>query len=430
MRVLVTGAYGFIGSYVAARLSAIGHDVICCVRNVDQGKRRFPNHTVIPCNFIKDIKPEDWLPRLENIDAVVNCVGILQSHDLAVIDAIHYKAPIALIEACRQMNVKKVIHISALGVNESVDTPYAQSKLKLEKHLFTLDYNWVILRPSLVYGSGSYGGTSLFRALSALPWIIPIVGSGKQLFQPIHIQELAKTVNIVIENSTISKMAIDVVGPNTLSVEELFILLRRWLGLGEAKVVHVPIGLIRLGAYLGDWFQDIPINSTTYKMLSYDNISDVKPFIKTVGFTPSAIQENLTREPSSVQDRWHAHLYFLNPLLRISLGLIWVLSGIIPVFFAQHPEIYDIFNKIGVTGILATLCFYGSTLLDVLLGLATLANYKLKWIGCFQIFLIIFYTLVISFLLPEYWLDPFGAIMKNVPLVFATLAMMAMSDPR
>jgi len=430
MRILVTGAYGFIGSYVTARLLAIGHEVICCVRDVEQGKRRFPNRTVIPCDFIKDLKSEDWLSRLENIDAVVNCVGILQSHDPAVIDAIHYKVPLALIEACRQMNVKKIIHISALGVDEGVDTPYAQSKLKLEKHLFTLDYNWVILRPSLVYGPGSYGGTSLFRALSSLPWIIPIVGSGKQLFQPIHIQEVAKTVNIVIENSEISKMAIDVVGPNTLSVEELFILLRRWLGFGEAKVVHVPIGLIRLGAYLGDWFQDIPINSTTYKMLSNDNIADVKPFIKTVGFTPSAIQDNLTREPSSTQDRWHAHLYFLNPLLRISLGLVWVLSGIIPIFFVQHPVIYAVFSKIGVTGTLATLCFYGSTLLDVLLGLATLANYKLKWIGCFQILLMVFYTVFISFLLPEYWLDPFGAIMKNIPLVVATLAMMAMSDPR
>ena len=421
MRILVTGAYGFIGSQVTATLVAAGHEVIGGARDLSQAYRRFPYLSFMHCDFTKDITVDVWIPRLEKIDLVINCVGVLQTHAKNKIDNIHYAAPRALLEACMQTKVKKIIHLSALGANEGVDIPYAQSKLKFEKYLQGIDYNWVILRPSLVYGSGSFGGTSLFRALASLPWIIPVVGNGKQLFQPIHIREVAKTMQIAAENIMISKKIINVVGPQTISVEALFITLREWLGFGVGRVIHVPLSLIRLGAYLGDWFKDIPINTTSYKMLSYDNVADVQPFVKLIGFTPTSLKENLIKDPSSTQDRWHARLYFLNPLLRISLGLLWVFSGIIPLIrFSQEiiPENIHIF------------LFYSSVFLDILLGIATLMNWKIKWIGALQIIVIFIYTIYISIFMPAYWMDPFGAILKNIPIIMATLVMMAISEQR
>lgn len=430
MRILVTGAYGFIGSQVTSTLLAAGHEVICCVRDVKQAKRRFPNLTAIECNFIKDQGVIQWLPRLTNIDVVVNCVGVLQTHKAETMQAIHDIVPRALVKACLQSSVKKFVHISALGADEGVDTLYAKTKHSFELYLLSLDYNWVVLRPSLIYGPGSYGGTSLFRALASLPWVVPIVGSGKQLFQPIHIRELAKTIQIVIDRSDITHKSINVVGPETISVESLFLLLRQWLGFGKAKIVHIPLKFIRIISYLGNWFKDIPINSTSYKMLTYNNIADVKPFIETVGFKPSSLVHNFELEPSSTQDRWHARLYFLNPLLRISLGLLWLSSGLIPLLSISHAESYQLLAKAGMTETLAIFGLYGSILLDSCLGLATLANWRLNWIGSIQIAVILFYTTIISFAMPEYWLDPLGALTKNIPLIIATLMMMAMSDPR
>lgn len=431
MRILVTGAYGFIGAQITATLTASGHEVVCCVHDVAQSKRRFPNLQALPCNFVHDTTFEIWVNRLKDLslDAVVNCVGILQANDPKVIEAIHDKTPRALVTACKTLNIQKFVHISALGADENVDTPYAQTKYAFEMFLKDFNYNWIILRPSLIYASGSYGGTSLFRALAAIPFVIPIVGQGKQLFQPIYIKDLAKTVKIILENAEIKQMTINVVGPDTISIENLLVILRQWLGFPKAKILHIPLKLIRLGAYLGDWFKDIPINSTSYKMLSYNNIADIKPFIDVLGFKPGKLQDNLMENPSSTQDRWHARLYFLNPLLRITLGFTWLLSGLIPLLSSKSIYI-DLFSKIGITGTSETLFFYGSTLLDILLGILTLANWKLKWVGSLQCLLIIVYTIIISLFMPEYWLDPFGAILKNIPLLVATLMMIALEDPR
>lgn len=432
MRILVTGAYGFIGAQVISTLQSAGHDIIPCVHDIDQAKRRFPQlaHQAIPCNFVKDTDAGIWLPRLTEIDAVVNCVGILHSRNPSVIEAVHYKTPKALVEACIDKKIQKFVHLSAMGADENVDTPYARTKYEFEKYLLPLDYNWVIFRPSLVYGPGSYGGTSLFRALAALPWVVPVLGDGKQMFQPIHIRELAQAMQIAVEDPKITKSRINAVGSKPISVEEITLLLRSWLGFDKGRILHIPISLMRPLAFLGNFFNDMPINTTSLKMLSYNYTDDVKPFEKLFGFKPKSMEQNLMESPSSTQDRWHARLYFVNPLLRLTLSIFWIFSGLIPLLFYQDEEILEALAYIGIEGYWAQIIFYSSCTANILLGLATLANYKIKWVGLLQILLIVGYTLGVSIFMPAYWLDPMGSLLKNIPLLAATLAMMAMADPR
>jgi uncharacterized protein YbjT (DUF2867 family) len=109
MRILVMGAYGFIGTHVTGRLMAAGHTVIAGAHDLALAKKRLPDCEIIACDFSKDIHPDVWISRLKNIDAVVNCVGILQSNNPKTIEAIHYLAPKALIETCQRYGIKKFI---------------------------------------------------------------------------------------------------------------------------------------------------------------------------------------------------------------------------------------------------------------------------------------------------------------------------------
>ena len=115
-----------------------GITVIGAGRDLDFGRRILPDIDWIPCDFNRDIEVSHWRERLEGIDAVVNCVGILQ--DTAKDDAarIHGDATAALFKACEDAGIGRVVHISAISAEEDVSSRYAQSKAQADAALADL----------------------------------------------------------------------------------------------------------------------------------------------------------------------------------------------------------------------------------------------------------------------------------------------------
>jgi len=300
MRILVTGAAGFIGRHIVAALRAAGHRVVCAGRDVERTRRMFPDQESITCDFNRDVTAEVWLPRLVGIDAVVNCVGILQSRRGQSIAAIHSAAPKALFAACVRAGIRRVIQISALGVRPEVATAYSQSKLDADRHLQSLDLDWVILRPSLAYTSaGSFGGTSLFRALAALPGMVPLVGDGRQPFQPIHMGDLTEAVRRLVEGSEVARRILDVVGPEPMALRDILADLRRWLGFAAPRFFETPLPVVRVAARIADRLGGVgPITTTSLTMLLQGNTADPAPFMAATGIVPRRFADALANEPA------------------------------------------------------------------------------------------------------------------------------------
>ena len=131
MKILLTGANGFIGRYLLAGLLSDGHDVVPAVRRPSETDRLLASPRSIKVDFNRDTKVGDWLPRLAGIDAVINCAGILQERPGQSIAAIHAAAPIALFKACREAGIKRVIQISAISTEAAAGTAYAATKTRL-----------------------------------------------------------------------------------------------------------------------------------------------------------------------------------------------------------------------------------------------------------------------------------------------------------
>ena len=167
MKVLLFGATGFIGRHVAAHLLCEGHGVVAAVRDVESATRRFPGIEAVRVDLNRMTMPADWTPLLFQIDAVVNCAGILQSGAGQLAHAIHALAPIALFQACEDAGLQRIVHVSAVSADSDAGTEYAATKKAADDDLRSRNLQWVLLRPSLVYASGSYGGTSAIRG--ALP---------------------------------------------------------------------------------------------------------------------------------------------------------------------------------------------------------------------------------------------------------------------
>ena len=194
MRVLLTGANGFIGRYLLAALIEAGHDVVPAVRRVAETDRLLPRPASIRADFNRLTEPEDWAQHLAGIEAVINCVGILQGRPGQSVDAIHARAPIALFQACEAVGVRRVIQISAISAEPGAGTGYAATKHAADVYLAGTGLDWVILRPSLVYAQSAQGGTALFRAIAALPVLTPLPGDGRQQFQPIYMDDLTGAI--------------------------------------------------------------------------------------------------------------------------------------------------------------------------------------------------------------------------------------------
>lgn len=168
-------------------------------------------------------------------------------------------------------------------------------------------------------------------------------------------------------------------------------------------------------------------------MMEVDNTASLTETEQVEALThvkPRSFTQGLNGMVSSVQDRWHARLYFLRPLLRMVVAFTWLFSGVVSLLPISSPLSYDLMTQAKIPFALQSVTLHLFSVIDILLGLATLFNYRLIIIGLVQCFFILFYTVVISFSLRSYWLHPFAPILKNIPLLVSILIMMALESER
>ncbi|MEJ2609919.1 MAG: SDR family oxidoreductase [Candidatus Thiodiazotropha sp.] len=421
MRILITGVSGFIGRHIAQTLKDEGHQVVGCVRNLNE-RHYPPGIEVIQGDFSIDHSARVWRPRVTGFDAVINAVGIIRQQGSQTFHALHTKAPIALFRACEEMGVKRIIQISALGADKSAFSHYHLSKKAADDYLSSMKLEWLILMPSIVYGTGAKS-MAFFKALSSLP-LIPLIGLGDQMIQPIHISDLTRLVTKCINTDNLLRQRLVVAGPTPIAIKSLLTELRSWLGIGSAKFLSIPYPIAQILARLGGISGNTPLTNETVTMLQRSNTGDIQPFIEHLGQAPQDIHNVLAETPAKDPDRWHAKLYFLSPVLRISIAFVWVFTGYISAFVFPRETSFALLSQVGISAVFAPLFLYGAAAFDIALGIATVVAYRIQILGWIQVLLILLYTLIISLYLPDQWLHPFGPITKNLPMVMAIFIMM------
>ena len=413
MVVFLTGASGFIGRHVAAALAIAGHSLIL-------GLHRAPSSgahgRVIAVDFTRDLDAATWRPRLAGVDVVVNTVGIFREHGARTFDALHTGAPRALFAACVEAGVRRVIHLSALGADDDAASAYHTSKREADRYLASLPIDSAIVQPSLVYGAG---GTSArwFDTLASLPWI-PVPGSGQQRVQPVHVDDVADAIVALVGREGEPGMRYPVVGPSPVTLADFLLRLRRALGFGPARVVRVPMTLVQLAAGLGSRLPGTLLDREALAMLERGNTAPVDATRSLLGHDPRPIEAFVDRDDAPAASM-RAALAWLLPLLRLSIAVVWIWTGIVSLGLYPVEQSYALLARLRIEGVPATIMLYGAALLDLALGVATLAMRDRKWLWRAQIALIAGYTVLISVGLPEFWLHPYGPIVKNLPLLVA-----------
>lgn len=414
MRIMVLGAGGFIGRHIMSELLSAGHDVIGVVRNqASLMAVAFPRAEFLTLDLTDTIGMQTWGIHLDGVNCIVNAAGILRGPDMF---ALHVDMPKVLCEAAKLAGVRQVVLISAISARSDVTTDYSVSKLAGEEVLRASGLNWTILRPSLVYGEGSYGGTSLLRGMAALPFVVPLPGSGEFAFTPIHVRDLARCVQLVCGNEAFFCQTLEPVGPETLSLQGLLSRYRSWLGLRPAPFLSIPMPIMKLLGRLGDLVGDGPIATNSLVQMIAGNSGDSTSFTRAVGFAPRSLDDALQASPAEVQDRWHARLFFLAPAIKAVLISLWLASAWLGLFYGSEAT-HSVLAGLGLSPEWAFSMQIGGSLLDIVIAGVVLFDRGARWSTMAQLAVVFGYTLVIGMALPRLWLDPLGPMLKNLPVM-------------
>ena len=274
---LIFGGSGQIGSFLIRKLAKNNIRVTVVTRNIHQRGLKIKTQAnagfidIVEANIFEEKKIEKLFTEA---DYCVNLIGILyEKRKGNTFKNIHSIFPSLLAKLCKKYNLEHFIHISALGINEAVDSNYANSKLEGEKNILDNFSRSTILRPSIVFSNSDNFSTQFMTLLNRLP-IFPIYYSGKTKFMPIHCSDLTNIIYHIISKGSDTQI-IECVGPETLTFKEI---LKTLLELINKKRLLIPFPLV-VAKLSAKFFQLLPkplLTEDQLRLLKYDNVPSGK----------------------------------------------------------------------------------------------------------------------------------------------------------
>ncbi len=332
MKVLVLGGYGLIGLEIVRSLIASGHDVTGLGRSVRKGEAAAPGARWLEADLSRLANSSDWRAILAGIDVVVNAAGVLQDGLSDRVGAVQRDAVCALAQAAREAGVRQLVQISAPGTSAKSNTAFFRTKHEGDAAIRASGLSWVILRPGLVLSPHSYGGTSLLRQLAAFPLAQPVMLADATV-QTVHVGDVAAAVVYCVEQQ-LTQVDADLVAPETVSLEQLILAFRRWLGFPPpVAVIRVPAVVGGMVARLGDlagWLGWRPaLRTTALRVLKTGVTGDAAAWPALTGQSPRPLAQSLQDLPSTLQERTYARIALVYPVLLLVLSGFWIASGIV-----------------------------------------------------------------------------------------------------
>ena len=430
MRVLVIGATGLIGGAVVARLIEMGHEVVGIARRTGRARRSMPAAQWLALDIAAMTEVQYWLSCLAGVEAVVNCAGVLQDSPRDSTRGVHVEGIGALFAACERLGLRRVVHISAIGVDRQTPTEFSRTKVEADRALIERDLDWVILRPSVVLGPAAYGGSALFRALAALP-ILPVIPQAG-LLQIVQLDDVVATILFFLAPGAPSRVSLDLAGPEALSFADIVRHYRRWLGWPEPRLLRVPDAVAALFFWLGDvagWLGwRPPLRSTARHEIRRGAVGDPRPRIALTGIVPRSLSAALASRPASVQERWFAGLYLLKPAIFVVLSLFWIATGALSLGPA-YPAGLRLLEQAGAGPLSSALVLAGG-IADIAIGIG-IALRRTSRLALWAAFAVsVFYLIAATVTLPVLWADPLGPLVKIAPILVLNLVALAILEDR
>ncbi|HEU5370936.1 MAG TPA: NAD(P)H-binding protein [Gaiellaceae bacterium] len=269
MKVLVTGATGFVGPRIVHALRTERRDVRALVRRPDRGANLASLGVELAVGDVTDAASVS--AAAEGCTHVVHLVAILKGkpHDF---ERVMTGGTRNVIAAAKNAGIERLVLMSALGTTSTTKdlVPYFGAKFAMEQDTVASGLEYTIFRPSFVFGRG--GALATFMKQVRYSPVVTVIGSGRQQIQPIWIDDVAEHFARALDTPAAANKTFEIGGPDIVTWDELYRTIARVLGKRRA-LAHVPAGLARTGARATQWLPGAPLSADQVAMIEAgDNI--------------------------------------------------------------------------------------------------------------------------------------------------------------
>lgn len=300
MHVFLTGASGFIGSYILKDLLDAGHTVRCLLRD--------PKGTLsVDSPSVERVKGDLTNPKsiaglVRGCDAVIHLVGIIKEIPArnVTFDALHNKASRIIVDEALDAGVSHFVHMSANGARADGVSGYQTSKWHAEEYIKKAGFDrWTIFRPSVVFGEPAPGqpefSSQLISTLIRPFPVLPVFGDGKYEMQPISVQDVSAAFvqALTVEDSW--KRSYCVAGRMKFTYSEILNILAKGAGIEPKLQINQPVWMVRPVIHTVGKMDVLPITPDQFEMLLEGNTCDATTFfdhfdLPDIPFTPENLR--------------------------------------------------------------------------------------------------------------------------------------------
>jgi NADH dehydrogenase len=291
-RILVIGSTGFVGTCLVRRLAENKIDFTCMKRrtsNVNKIKQ-FCSKTVY--GDLTDKK--SLLNALKEIDIVINLAAVTQSTNEKLNYDVNARGVTNLVNACKEMGVKKIISMSSVNAVLVQKDCYGKSKYEGQKAIENSGLDYIIFIPPLIYGSGDKGLTRTIGMVKKLP-MIPIIGSGNAKMQPVYVENVCDAIISALQKSELKKKTYNIAGSQALSFESYVRAIENTFGVRKPHL-HIPVFIIRpIAKIIGVVAKNSSMSIRNINTITQDKDMDISEAVADLDFKPISFEEGLRK---------------------------------------------------------------------------------------------------------------------------------------
>jgi len=291
----VLGGTGFIGSALAARLAADGHDI----KLLSRYPARHRELTVLPTLRLvrADVHdPEVLKGEFRDRDVVINLVGILNERGFGGHGFRHVHAELTekVVAACRSIGVRRYLHMSALNADATRGpSHYLRSKGQGEDLVRSGCADgpaFVIFRPSVVFGPGDSLLNRFAGLLRRMPGVFPLA-CAEARFAPVYVGDVVEAFARCLDNPDIAGLSLELCGPEVVTLEHIVRLAAQASGV-RRLILPLPRPLARVQAAIMDFVPGKPFSTDNYRSATVDSVCTQNGLAR-LGIVPRSLRAML-----------------------------------------------------------------------------------------------------------------------------------------